>query len=84
VAIRRGASEGSCKQMKVGAVMSIAFKNLGSDQLRLTEEETLLVQSLNAFELTLMRRRCMRRAREWKRVANLLREVAMGRGQTQN
>jgi hypothetical protein len=61
-------------------VMSILFKSVGSDQLRLTEEEIALVRSLNAFELSTMRRRCMRRAKEWKRVANLFLEVAMGRG----
>ena len=72
------------RERSVGQVMSIAFKNLREDQLRLTEEEAALVRSLNPFELMAVRRRCLHRAREWKRVANLLRQVAMGRGEPQN
>jgi hypothetical protein len=61
----------------VEMVMSVIKKNL-LDQTW-SKEEVTLIKSLNPSALREVQQRCLARARKWKRIARLLREIATGR-----
>jgi hypothetical protein len=63
---------------KVSQVIGVAALNLDRD-LHVTDEELVLIRSLNPHELFQVQRRCWARAEQWKRMAKIIRGIANGR-----
>jgi hypothetical protein len=63
---------------KVDQVIGVATLNLDRD-LHVTDEELVLIRSLNPHELLQVQRRCWTRAENWKRMAKIIRRLANGR-----